>query len=293
MQEQRLLDVDWDYLVVLDACRYDAFENVYEEYLDGPLEKRWSKGSSTPEWAAKTFTGDHDIAYFSANPFINSFGIPLNEMQWGASCEYEWTANDHLAEVIDVWKHGWDDDLGTIPPENVGAAVMDHREAIDRADRAVVHYMQPHAPYLTRSGGRKLTQIREGLRNQNRIRNGSTDGSGPLSAVGDVLRPRIERLLEGSELAMKLGLWLELEPGDGTGIWQDGTRETAMEYYEENLRIVLESVVELIEDLDGTVVVTADHGEAFGEQGIWEHHIETHIPALMEVPWLELPDERA
>jgi len=36
------------------------------------------------------------------------------------------------------------------------------------------------------------------------------------------------------------------------------------------------------------VVVTADHGEAFGEEGVWEHHIETHIPPLMEVPWLEV-----
>ncbi|MEF8826793.1 MAG: hypothetical protein V5A27_10735, partial [Halapricum sp.] len=86
-------------------------------------------------------------------------------------------------------------------------------------------------------------------------------------------------------LAQKMGLWLEVGP---TALVRNGTRDAAMELYEENLRIALESVAELTEELDGKVVVTADHGEAFGEQGIWEHHIETHIPPLVEVPWLEV-----
>jgi glucan phosphoethanolaminetransferase (alkaline phosphatase superfamily) len=51
---------------------------------------------------------------------------------------------------------------------------------------------------------------------------------------------------------------------------------------------VLQSVADLVPELDGRVVVTADHGEAFGEEGVWEHHIETHIPPLVEVPWLEV-----
>jgi hypothetical protein len=44
----------------------------------------------------------------------------------------------------------------------------------------------------------------------------------------------------------------------------------------------------LLDELEGDIVVTADHGEAFGEEGVWEHHIETYIPPLMEVPWLEV-----
>ncbi|OTE98442.1 hypothetical protein B9G38_17665, partial [Halorubrum sp. SD612] len=90
---------------------------------------------------------------------------------------------------------------------------------------------------------------------------------------------------DDSEFAQKAGLWLELDPKD---LVKDGTRVTALSMYEENLRIALESVSELVEELDGDVVVTADHGEAFGEEGVWEHHIETYIPALMEVPWLEV-----
>lgn len=79
------------------------------------------------------------------------------------------------------------------------------------------------------------------------------------------------------ELAQKAGLWLELDPAD---LVRDDTREAALELYEENLWIALEAAADLIPELDGRVVVTADHGEAFGEQGIWEHHIE--------VPWLKV-----
>lgn len=282
MRNQQFLESDWDYCLVLDACRYDVFEDVYDEYLDGTLEKRRSNGSSTPEWAHRTFTGNHDIAYFSGNPFINSLGIPLNELKWGASCDYEWTAIDHLSDVIDVWKHGWDEELGTVPPSSLESSLRNHSDAVDRAERTILHFMQPHAPYLSRGQGRKLEQIRSGIRQQ-----GESDGtsSGLLAPVTDAIRPRIERVLERSELAMKAGLWLELDP---RRLVRDGTRETVLKYYEENLRIVLEAVADLIEELDGRVVVTADHGEAFGEQGVWEHHIETPIPPLVEVPWLEV-----
>jgi hypothetical protein len=281
MKDQQFVESDWDYCLVLDSCRYDVFSEVYEEYLDGDLEKRRSKGSSTPEWAYRTLNDERDMAYFSGNPFINSLGIPLNELKWGASCDYEWAAVDHIAEVFDVWQDGWDDSLGTVPPDSIAEAYYDNQDAIERHDRTVLHYMQPHAPYLGRGDGKKLTKIRDGIKHQ-----GESDGDGSvLSAVGDRVRPAVESLLDGNSLAMKAGLMLEL---DAAEVLSDGTRETAMEYHEENLRIALESIVDLVDDLDGDIVVTADHGEAFGEQGVWEHHVETHIPPLVEVPWLEL-----
>jgi len=284
MRNQDFLQSDWDYCLVLDACRYDVFSEIYDEYLDGTLEKRRSVGSSTPEWAYRNFTECHDIAYFSGNPFINDLGIPLNELKWGASCEYEWTASDHITEVFDVWKSGWDDDLGTVPPGGITEAFWNNRDAVERTERTVLHYMQPHAPYLSRGKGQKLKQIQKGIRKQEAAANGEAEADGgTLASVGDTLRPKVERVLDGSELAQKAGLWLELDPAD---VMKNGTQEAALGLYEENLRIVLEDIAGLVDELDGQVVVTADHGEAFGEEGVWEHHIETHIPALVEVPWL-------
>ncbi|WP_247000422.1 hypothetical protein [Halosolutus gelatinilyticus] len=281
MQNQRLLESSWDYCVVLDACRYDVFDGVYDDYLDGKLEKRWSTGSSTPEWASRTFTGTHDITYFSGNPFINDLGIPLNELKWGASCDYEWTANEHLTDVIDVWNRGWCDELGTVPPGSLARSVRVHRDLVARTDRTVIHYMQPHAPYLARGSGRKLRQIQKGILSQSE----ADAAGGPISSLAETIRPALESTLEGIELAQKMGLWLELDPLD---ILQNGTREVVMDRYEDNLRIVLDAVADLLPELDGTIVVTADHGEAFGENGVWEHHVETPIPPLMEVPWLEV-----
>lgn len=283
MDAHRFLESEWDYCLVLDACRYDVFSRLYDDYLAGTLEKRRSIGSSTPEWASRTFTGSHDIAYFSGNPFINDLGIALDELKWGASCDYEWTANEHIDEVVDVWDHGWDDDLGTVPPESLASSLRGHDGLVDRAERTVVHYMQPHAPYLSRGSGQKLKRIQSGIRKQGEADDGPTGGL--LAALGDRVRPKVERLLEGSQLVQKSGLWLELDPLD---VLRNGTRGAAMKLYEENLRIALEAVAELVPELDGRVVVTADHGEAFGEAGVWEHHIETYIPPLVEVPWLEV-----
>lgn len=58
MQKQKNLinERDWDCLVILDACRYDYFEKVYEDYLSGDLRKVLSSGSCTEEWLNKTVT---------------------------------------------------------------------------------------------------------------------------------------------------------------------------------------------------------------------------------------------
>ncbi|MEF8757611.1 MAG: hypothetical protein V5A33_05200, partial [Halobacteriales archaeon] len=142
---QNVIGSEWDYLVVLDAARYDVFASVHDEYLDGDLQKRRSVGSATPEWAAKTFTGDHEFTYVSGNPFINSLGTPLNELRWGASAGYEWTAADHIADIDDVWQTGWNEDLGAVTPSAVSEAAREHLPA---ENRLVVHYLQPHAPYI-------------------------------------------------------------------------------------------------------------------------------------------------
>jgi hypothetical protein len=75
-------------------------------------------------------------------------------------------------------------------------------------------------------------------------------------------------------------------------VWRKVDIKGVQHYYEDNLRTVLESVSRLINELDGNTVITADHGEAFGEAGIFGHRLETHIPALLEVPWLVIEKPR-
>ncbi|MDX1522566.1 MAG: hypothetical protein R3264_13140, partial [Anaerolineae bacterium] len=70
----RVLDEEWDYLIILDACRYDHF--VQMNTLEGQLEKKISRASNTNEWLRKNFTGYYDdIVYVSGNPRCSDFEL--------------------------------------------------------------------------------------------------------------------------------------------------------------------------------------------------------------------------
>jgi len=281
---QNVLEREWDYLIVLDAARYDVFADIYEEYLDGDLTKVRSIGSATPEWASRTFTGTHDLTYLSANPFINSLGIPLKDLKWGASSGYEWTASEHIDTIVDLWQDEWDDELGAITPQAVTEAAKKQLET-GYDGRLVVHYLQPHAPFIQEGTGRKMKRIKAGF--DDVPETGNAPPEAPDSALGR-FRRWIEPKLGNSELAQRLGMLVELDAGSATDILTGGIEGTLREYYETNMRLALAETAELVAELDGEVVVTADHGEAFGEHGVWEHHIETYIPELVEVPWLRV-----
>ena len=45
-----VVEEDWDFLIVLDACRFDYFLEVYKDFFDGKLEKIISASFSTVEW---------------------------------------------------------------------------------------------------------------------------------------------------------------------------------------------------------------------------------------------------
>lgn len=280
MEYQNITEEEWDYLVVLDACRFDFFEDMFREFLSGTLEKKKSRGSSTLDWLVNSFPDEYDIAYFSANPYINSKGVPLDESKWGASCGYNWVATEHFSEIIDVWEFGWDEELGTTYPKSLNEAFHSR----DHGRRSIIHYMQPHAPYISSGKGRKLKRIKEGFEESN---NGESGGN--LSGIKRWIRSKLENHLEGKEIVMKVGMLLDLEADTILNeVRENGAEKILKKYYRDNLRIALKYVSRLIDDLSGKIIVTSDHGEAFGEQGIWEHHAETKISVLTEVPWVEI-----
>jgi hypothetical protein len=64
-------------------------------------------------------------------------------------------------------------------------------------------------------------------------------------------------------------------------------REEVWSLYLDDLRLGLDSVSTLVEDIDAEdIVITADHGDAFGEFGIYSHPM-LPLPALRRVPWVE------
>lgn len=275
-----LLEEDWDYAVILDCARYDIFKQVYSDYFEGELEKRKSNASATPEWVEKNLNRRQNINWFSTNPFINGRNIKLNEFDYIPE-KYETNPSRYIANVVDIWDSSWNKKMGTVTPEAVNKEFKENIENIgDR--RTVIHYMQPHKPFIG-YGSSKM----ENMKKQS-IRKIESESRQILpERIGDKLSKGIEKL-EESETAMKIGLIMSLSPKNFLKAFFGDSEEMMKRLHEENMRKAMESVQELAKDLDGKVVVTSDHGEAFGEKGVWGHHIETHIPPLVEVPWLEV-----
>jgi hypothetical protein len=72
----------------------------------------------------------------------------------------------------------------------------------------------------------------------------------------------------------------ELHEIDGYG------REELWEASIDNLRYVLDEVEILLSNVDAErVIISSDHGQAFGESGIWSHPCREYIDVLKNVPW--------
>jgi len=225
-------DLEWDTLVVLDACRVDLLEDVADEYsFIGEVNSLESVGSMSEEWMVKTFTDEYademrQTAYVTSNVFSERV---LSASQFGT--------------LDEVWQYAWDGELGIVPPRPVtDRAIATARER--EPDRLIVHYMQPHHPF-----------------------------------IADETFEQFEADPFGRE--------------DGTTV-VDALRKGRIDYddfwdaYRENLRLVLDDVAVLLENHDAdTVVLTADHGDALGEWGIYDHPAGCLHPVVKDVPWME------
>ncbi len=233
-----VIAADWDNLILLDACRYDLFER--RSTLDGELSAVRSKGSDSWEFMAANFDGRtlHDTVYVTANPHV-----------------YE-LEDDTFHAVVDLLESHWDEKTGTVLPEDVVEQTL---VAADRypEKRLIVHFMQPHFPFL-----------------------GPTGREFPQQAI-DAHLPEGER----SEVQNP---WLGLLASGEVDL------ESVMAAYRENFDLVIPHVAELLGALEGKSVVSADHGNLVGERGfpiplrMYGHPRGLRHEGLLTVPWLEV-----
>ncbi|QWC20790.1 hypothetical protein KI388_04325 [Halorubrum sp. 2020YC2] len=225
------MDEDWDTLILLDACRYDMFAERVP--FDGDLKSRISLGSTSEEFLRQNFEDRqyHDTVYVNANVYFSKLG--LNE-------------DGTFHAVVDLLDE-WDEDLEIAHPETVTEAARGVHEEYPNK-RVIVHYMQPHLPFI----GERGLELRKQIGQRNAwipFRNG--------------LRPiSIDELWEG---------------------------------YNENLDIAFEYVSHLLNNIDGKVVISADHGNMVNEQQgpvptkrMFGHPWGVYSPELVKVPWFVL-----
>lgn len=252
---RNIFDADWDVCVILDACRADALEQVAGEFdFIETVDSAWSVGSSSKEWMVNTLREDRrdaieDTVYLTGNGWAKE--VLSDDPKFA-----KWTVlngsvakNSSIVERLlyrpTVTAEDFRDVIYQPLSDINGVDAFDPAELTDLAiqagrkyddSRLLVHYMQPHAPYLHRV------------------------------AAGEV-------------------------PGeideDPIGLLQRGhDREEVWEAYVENLRYVLRNVETLIENTEGDVLITADHGEMF-QGGVLSGHGEgLPHPKLKRVPWV-------
>ena len=271
-----LMEEDWDYLIILDACRYDYFQKVYGNYLRGKLRKARSPASATSEWLKKTFTRRYnDVVYVSANPYINSRGVDV----------VGFDARDYFHTIIDVWDFGWNEAVGTVPPEEVNAAAIDAK--LTHPDkRLIIHYLQPHAPYISLAN-----KAPESVLSPDKLRAGVFLLRNPVLRYFWNILSGESRFLKNifvNKVVWKIsGLFGPLPSLPMNDALRLVGRKGLLIAYEANMRIVLTHVAKLVDHLQGKIVVTSDHGELLGEKNEYYHRPHHYISYLIDVPYLE------
>ena len=240
-----LVERDWDNCLILDACRYDMC--VESDRLDNAqLSAVRSLGSSSAEFIRHNFAGRrlHDTVYVTANPHVAAL------------------AADTFHDVWHLYDSCWDEDAATVTP----AAVADEtRKAAEEFPnkRLLVHFMQPHYPFLGATG--------ETIEEKG-ILQGHTNA-------------------ETNGLA-KYAIWTQLQFGIA-----DVSIDELWRAYRENFDIVLDEALPLAESLPGKSVLTSDHGNIITERmrpiptRWYGHPPRVNAPVLTTVPWYEVRRE--
>lgn len=218
---------DWEVLIILDACRADLMDEVADEYpFLEPYQYHTSLGSNSGEWMERNFIEEYsdemaETAMVTGNPHSKTY----------------LDASDF--DILDeVWRYAWEGEEELFEPKYVTDRAIDVKRNED-PDRMIVHYMQPHHPFLPHFDGFE-SDLHEKWLNQ----------------------------------------WRDIR----TGHISKGEK---WRRYRDNLHYVLDYVELLLDSIDADpAVISADHGEAVGEWGIYGHYgIPLHV--LRQVPWIE------
>ncbi|WP_136601188.1 alkaline phosphatase family protein [Salinigranum halophilum] len=225
-----VMSEDWDTLFILDACRFDLFQETNE--ISGELESKISKGSSTGEFLRNNFLNEkyNDTIYISANPHVLNYNI-----------------DKKFYDRARLWEDEWNEELRTVLPERVAErSIKVFRNNPNK--RLIIHFIQPHYPFIGEIG-------RE-------IEHGSMTGAGAIADERDYAT-----------------IWEKLSDNKVE-------KQVVWDAYRENLELVLPQVENIIHEVGGKCIISSDHGNALGEQGVYGHPGGVYIQELVEVPWL-------
>lgn len=259
-----VFNFEWDVLVLLDTCRVDALRMVADEYsFLNNIGRIVSVGSSSPEWIAATFRKQWreeiaETAYLASNGYAQVIledrgSINENtpdELNVSLPDQFQWKGTDW--SFVDSNRLGKLEHIWRYEPKN---------------RKGSIGHIEGDSPprYVTDRGI-------DVMRNQEYER--------VILHYNQPHSPYVSN-------ALKENRGLEEFERDPFGYMvKTGDRETVFNSYLDDLRYVLDEVRLLLDNIDARkVVISADHGEAFGEYGDHGHLVGTLHPKVRMVPW--------
>ena len=152
------------------------------------------------------------------------------------------------------------DQFESIHPQSdhIPHAITDRAIAVGREqslDRMVVHYMLPHFPLIA----------------------DAIDWSPGKTSINDLMNgPKATRDLTAEEFSY------------GLGEYGDVSVEIVQERYRQNIRLVLDYVEVLLQNINADrVVISSDHGEELNQNSIRGHPYGYPFSPVKTVPWVE------
>jgi len=239
-QIKLLRSTEWKNLIILDACRFDAFREIV-----GDGSPVWSPASCTKEWLKNIKL---------LNPMWKNVTIVNSNPELTRTVPKIWKRR------IDLWKTHWEyigkEKIPTVPPWRVNEVV---EEMLPHEGRLMIFFLPPHGPYIHPDA--ELCVYRA-------FPNGDKCGANDAFGKEDKVILNVKEKIEDSNHYL--------------------TQEYLETAYYKNLELQWRFTKQLLDELDGLTVITSDHGEAHGEDGIYGHPCGYDLKVLREVPWVEI-----
>ena len=230
-----LLREPWNALIILDACRADALGS-----LAPGVETVRSLAWITYDWIRRfvPLFGQERLLYVSSNPVV----------------ERELARHKHNWQVRSVWRDGWRRSgpcaMPAVTAAETAFAVSQHLSVYGQPERMIVHFLQPHVPYVG-------------------------DPGLPYSGWGGGM---------DDPLSVAVGEHTTVEAALARGLC---TIEQVRLAYQANVELAVRYALPMASDwLKGKVVLTADHCELLALDGEPGYGHAKWDPKLYQVPWL-------
>lgn len=248
-----LLQLDWDLLIVLDSCRVDALREVastgeFDFLTESGVKSLRSVGGSTGEWAASTFTPRYKDE-IARTGFVEGNAFPYKVLEM----EGDLSENLEMPYLPTDWE--------PVPPGSF-------REYIP----------------AWQHGGRSLTDRYQS--DSNHVIDHTID-LGRRNTCDRVISHLIEPHYPYVAAAKQRGAdeLNETEQKPWPYLRNGGDLDVVWENYLTELRAGLGLVDRLLRNYDAeNVIITADHGESFGEYGFYGHQTGSFNPHVRTVP---------